>query len=192
MGAVERRHQTLSCAVAGQHALAARVVRADPRAGSNSVARPGDARARDTNGYASHMMRVSGVACRPVETDKRYRCRLSPYRETIMRLSIFMLAATAALSVVSIGTASAETQWDAHHPRRAEVNHRLQNQDHRINTAVRDGKMSPAEAAKLHRDDHQIRQEERDMAHQDNGHITRQEDRTLNQQENQVSRQIGQ
>jgi hypothetical protein len=57
---------------------------------------------------------------------------------------------------------------------------------------VRDGKMSPAEAAKLHRDDHQVRQEERDMAHQDNGHITRQEDRTLNQQENQVSKQIGQ
>ncbi len=109
-----------------------------------------------------------------------------------MRLSIYMFAAVAALSAASIGTASAETQWDANHPRRAEVNHRLQNQDRRIHTEVRDGKMSPAEAAKLHRDDHQVRQEERDMAHQDNGHITRQEDRTLNQQENQVSKQIGQ
>jgi hypothetical protein len=52
--------------------------------------------------------------------------------------------------------------------------------------------MSHAEAARLHRDDRQIRQEERDMARQDGGHITRREDYALNQQENHVSRQIGQ
>jgi len=52
--------------------------------------------------------------------------------------------------------------------------------------------MSHAEAARLHRDDHHIRQEERDVASQNGGHITRQEDDALNQQENRVSRQIGQ
>ena len=57
---------------------------------------------------------------------------------------------------------------------------------------VREGEMSHAEAARLHRDDHHIRQEERDVASQNGGHITRQEDDALNQQENRVSRQIGQ
>ena len=47
-------------------------------------------------------------------------------------------------------------------------------------------------AAALHRDDRQIRQEERDMAGQDGSHITRREDYALNQQENHLSRQIGQ
>jgi hypothetical protein len=109
-----------------------------------------------------------------------------------MNTLIQKLAAAAALSVAFIGTASAATNWDASHPRRAEVNHRLANQDRRIHQEVREGEMSHNEAMRLHRDDHQIRHEERLMASQDGGHITRQEDRTLNQQENHVSRQIGQ
>jgi hypothetical protein len=52
--------------------------------------------------------------------------------------------------------------------------------------------MSHAEAARLHRDDRQVRQKERDMATHDGGHITRREDYALNQQENHLSRQIGQ
>ena len=51
--------------------------------------------------------------------------------------------------------------------------------------------MSHAEAVRLHRDDRQIRQEERDMARQDGSHITRREDYALNQQEDCASRQIG-
>lgn len=102
------------------------------------------------------------------------------------------IAAAAALAISFVGTASAQTNWDATHPRRAEVNYRLANQDRRIHQQVRDGEMSHAEAARLHRDDYQIRQEERDMARQDGGHITRREDYALNQQENRVSRQIGQ
>lgn len=109
-----------------------------------------------------------------------------------MNTLIQKLAAIAALSVAFIGTASAATNWDASHPRRAEVNHRLANQDRRIHQEVREGEMSHAQAMRLHRDDNQIRREERLMASQDGGHITRQEDRALNQQENRVSRQIGQ
>ncbi|KXU94249.1 hypothetical protein CR51_27680 [Caballeronia megalochromosomata] len=102
------------------------------------------------------------------------------------------LAAIAALSIAFAGTASAATNWDASHPRRAEVNQRLANQDRRIHQEVREGEMSRGEAMRLHRDDHQVRHEERLMASQNGGHITRQEDRALNQQENRVSRQIGQ
>jgi hypothetical protein len=104
----------------------------------------------------------------------------------------YKLAAIAALAMSFTGTASAQTSWNATHPRRAEVNHRLENQDRRVHQEVREGEMSHAEAAKLHRVDHEIRQEERDMASQNGSHISRREDYALNQQENRVSRQIGQ
>jgi CRISPR/Cas system-associated endoribonuclease Cas2 len=111
---------------------------------------------------------------------------MSNYSRTI--LSLVMSAVFAA----SAGSAFAETQWQKNHPRRAEVNKRLANQNRRINQEVKEGEISKAQAAKLHKEDRQIRQEERDMASQNGGHITKLEQRTLNQQENQVSRQIGQ
>jgi len=63
--------------------------------------------------------------------------------------------------------------------------------DKPIHTEVADGKLTHAQAAKLHKEDRQVRQEEHDMASQDHGHITKQEKRTLNQQENKISHQIG-
>lgn len=107
-------------------------------------------------------------------------------------MSPLKLAAVGALFITFAGAASAATNWDASHPRRAEVNRRLVNQDHRIRLEVHEGEMSHVQATRLHRDDHQIRREERLMASQDGGHITRQEDRALTQRENRVSRQIGQ
>ena len=83
-------------------------------------------------------------------------------------------------------------RFDQSHPRRAEVNDRLANQDHRINAERRDGEISGSQAAQLHRQDRQIGQEERDMASQNGGHITRSEQGVLNQQENVVSREITQ
>jgi len=103
----------------------------------------------------------------------------------------YKLAAIAALAMPFAGTASAQTSWNATHPRRAEVNYRLANQDRRIHQEVREGEMSHVEAVNLDWDDHQIRREERDMASQNGSHIRRQEDRALNRQENRVSPQIG-
>ncbi len=102
-----------------------------------------------------------------------------------------LVLSASALLIGIAGAAHAESQWDKDHPRRAEVNKRLDNQNARINKEVKDGQISKAQGAKLHKEDHQIRQEERDMASQNNGHITKQEQVTLNQQENKVSRQIG-
>jgi hypothetical protein len=95
--------------------------------------------------------------------------------------------------LVAIGSAARadESNFDKTHPRRAEVNQRLENQNARIHQEVKEGEMSKAKAAQLHKEDRQIRQEERAMASQNGGHITKQEQRTLNQQENAVSRQIG-
>jgi hypothetical protein len=88
------------------------------------------------------------------------------------------------------GTAAADTAWQKQHPRREEVNNRLANQDRRIHQDVKNGTLTHAQAHALHRDDRQVRQEERDMASQNGGHLTKGEQRTLNQQENGVSSQI--
>lgn len=102
------------------------------------------------------------------------------------------LALASAFFFSTAGSAlAAETQWQKNHPRRAEVNKRLARQNQRIRKEVKEGDMTKAQAATLHKDDRQVRKEERSMASQNGGHITRQEKRTLNQQENQLSRQIG-
>ncbi|MBS0364256.1 MAG: hypothetical protein JSR67_00350 [Proteobacteria bacterium] len=113
---------------------------------------------------------------------------MSKYRSVLITA-----AATIALGAVS-ATALAgdhDTRWQKHHPRREQVNNRLANQNRRIHQEVKEGEMSRAQAATLHRDDHAIRQEERTMARTNGGHVTRAEQRALNQQENQVSKQIG-
>jgi hypothetical protein len=88
------------------------------------------------------------------------------------------------------GTASAETTWQKNHPRRTQVNHRLDNQDRRIHQDVKNGTLTKSQAANLHHQDHQVRQEERDMASQNGGHITKPEQRVLNGQENKISSEI--
>ena len=84
-----------------------------------------------------------------------------------------------------------DSAWQKNHPRREQVNNRLANQNKRIQTQVKEGDLTKAQAAKLHKQDNQIRQEERAMASQNGGHITKQEQNTLNQQENAVSKKIG-
>ncbi len=86
---------------------------------------------------------------------------------------------------------AADKDWKADHPRRAEVNKRLNNQDKRINQERKEGEITKGQAQALHKEDRQIRGEERAMASQNGGHITKQEQKTLNQQENAVSKQIG-
>jgi hypothetical protein len=97
-----------------------------------------------------------------------------------------MLVSFAAL----VGTASAETAWQKNHPRRTQVNSRLANQNKRIHQDVKNGTLSKSQAANLHHEDHQVRQEERDMASQNGGHITKPEQKVLNGQENNISGQI--
>jgi len=103
------------------------------------------------------------------------------------------LSATVITAVLAgaAGTASADTTWQKNHPRREQVNNRLANQNKRIKQEVKEGDISKAQAAKLHREDRAIRREERSMASTNHGHITKTEQKALNQQENQVSKQIG-
>jgi hypothetical protein len=91
----------------------------------------------------------------------------------------------------SITGAVAETKWERNHPRRDQVNDRLANQNRRINHELKEGEITRGQANQLHREDATIRQEERNMAGFNNGHITGAEQKALNQQENAVSGQIG-
>ncbi len=100
-------------------------------------------------------------------------------------------ALVTALAAVMTTSALADTTWQQNHPRREQVNSRLGNQNARIHHQVKDGDLSKSQAATLHKDDRQIRGEERAMASQNGGHITKLEQQTLNQQENRVSNKIG-
>lgn len=104
------------------------------------------------------------------------------------------LIATSLLAIFAAAAGSAiaaDTKFEKDHPRRDQVNDRLQHQNQRIHTEVKEGELTKAQARQLHRKDHQIRKEELLMAKQDHGHITKSEQRVLNQQENAVSKQIG-
>lgn len=80
--------------------------------------------------------------------------------------------------------------WRKNHPRRAQVNRRLDSQHRRIHQGVENGKLTQQQAAQLNSQDHQVRQEEKAMAAQNGGHITGAEQKTLNKQENADSKQI--
>jgi len=112
------------------------------------------------------------------------------------KLSTFSaFAAAAGIAALVAGTTgvafAAETQWQKDHPRRTEVNSRLNNQNQRIKAEEKSGQITKGQAAALHKQDHQIRKEERADASKNGGHITKQEQRTMNRQENTVSREIG-
>ncbi len=111
----------------------------------------------------------------------------------MIRFSNLARVAAGALALslgAGLNAASAES-WAQNHPRRAEVNGRLDNQDARINKELREGEISKGQARALHQQDRAVRHEERDMASQNGGHITRGEQRVLNQQENAISHEIG-
>lgn len=107
------------------------------------------------------------------------------------------LAFAAIMLIGGIGSASAQSasassaDWRADHPRRAQVNRRLDRQAARVHNEVAQGQITQDQAKALHQQDHQVRLQERAMARQNGGHITKAEQHSLNQQENAVSKEIG-
>ena len=99
------------------------------------------------------------------------------------------LLGAAGLAVVA-PTAAVAGNWGAHHPRREQVNDRLQNLNRQIRQERREGDLTKAQAQALRKEDRTIRAEERDMAKLDNGHITKADQKLLNQQENELRSDI--
>lgn len=108
-----------------------------------------------------------------------------------LKKTLILMVATAGLAVGSAGAASA-SDWTATHAGRAEVNHRLANQNDRIRDERKAGEISAAKAARLHAADRSIHRQERRMARRDDrhGHLTAQQLHRLNREENGVSRHI--
>ncbi len=80
--------------------------------------------------------------------------------------------------------------WAEEHPRRDEVNDRIENQEARISKDLSEGKITPSQATTLRAEDKTIRGEEQSMAKTDGGHITKADQKSLNQQLNYNSKQI--
>lgn len=108
-----------------------------------------------------------------------------------MSLKQKILIAVMGVGLTLSGVAAASAgEWQDNHPRRVEVNHRLENQDMRINRNLREGNITPREAFRLHRNDRMIRNQERRDASFHGGHLTRMEQARLNHQENRMSGKI--
>jgi len=98
-------------------------------------------------------------------------------------------AAAPAPAGAPAGTKAAPTA-KKHHPRRHQVNKRIKKQEARIDKKEKEGKITPAQADQLRANDKKVAQEEKDMAAQDNGHITKTDQKALNQELNQNSKDI--
>jgi hypothetical protein len=85
-----------------------------------------------------------------------------------------------AMAAGAAGAASAATPWQAHHPHRVEVNHRLTHLKREIRLEERHGRISPLEAARLEGRLRMIRHQERVAALRDHGRISRFEQVRLN------------
>jgi hypothetical protein len=106
------------------------------------------------------------------------------------RTKIIFAALALAFAGLGATAASAETPFQASHPRRAEINVRLSHEHMRIRHELRAGLISPHRAHVLHREVRSIRMQERAFAAGQHGHIGRNQQRVLNHEANAVSGQI--
>jgi hypothetical protein len=101
-----------------------------------------------------------------------------------MKLRNILIAAVGlTMAAASAGAASAATPWQNHHPRRVEVNHRLDHINHVITVDRRHDDLTALQARRLHERDNMLRMQERNFARHEGGHITRHEQRLLNHRE---------
>ena len=108
-----------------------------------------------------------------------------------MKLRNLLIAAVGlAIAGAAATGASAMTPWQAHHPRRVEVNHRLNHLNRQIRVERREGELTALQARRLHERARMIRAQERFYAGRDGGHITRREQIRLNREENGLHRHI--
>ena len=96
-----------------------------------------------------------------------------------------------AIAMIGAAGAASADPWQASHPRRVEVNHRLNPIDHRIAMERRDGELGRGQARDLRREDAGLRGQERFYASHDRSHLTRANYRHLNREEDHLSRQVG-
>jgi hypothetical protein len=108
------------------------------------------------------------------------------------------LAVLAVGGLMFVGSATAQSNTsgagpgvdDPNHPRVNQVNQREQNQQNRIANGMKDGQLSPGQAANLEKGEQRLENnEKKDMA-KDNGHLTKQDQKQLNKEANHMSNKI--
>jgi hypothetical protein len=106
------------------------------------------------------------------------------------KIKSLIAAASLALAIGGVASSASAADWQ-HHPRRAEVNTRLDRQNLRIERARRMHVLTAYEARRLHIAAQRVRMEERAFARRHGGHLTRAEQMRLERQVNSISRRIG-
>ena len=106
-----------------------------------------------------------------------------------IRFSLITLAVTVALACGSMAQATPQTDVPGH-PRVNEVNHRLENQQDRIQKGVANGTITQRQA--VHDETRVANMAQRESADEarHNGHLTKAEDHHLNHAENRNSHHI--
>jgi len=112
------------------------------------------------------------------------------------------LAKTLSMAVMSVSlmipasfcladaTPATPGQFAKEHPRRAQVNHRVRNQNKRINQGVKSGELTTAQAQQLKANDKAIKAQERSDVKANGGYLTKNQQKQLNQEENANSKLI--
>ena len=109
---------------------------------------------------------------------------------SILAVGGLLLVGAAAAQTQDNTSGAGPGQVDPGHPRVNEVNAREQNQQDRIANGVKNGTMTPGQAARVeNREQHIENQEKADMAAH-NGHLTKAEQNKLNREQNRTSKQI--
>jgi hypothetical protein len=109
---------------------------------------------------------------------------------TLSRDVTVFLTSMLLTSAVVLNVARADDNWQKKHPRRAEVNGRLKNQQKRTDQGLANGSLKPGQAQKIQNQDAKIQRQEQRDASKNGGHITQGEQKQLNHEENGVSHEI--
>lgn len=108
----------------------------------------------------------------------------------MIRHSTVSKVLVALFAVSAASPAFAARPFAQKHPRRAEVNGRVKNQERRINQGVKNGTMTKEEAHEQRQDLRNIKREERTEVKANGGHLTKSEQKDLNKQLNANSKDI--
>jgi hypothetical protein len=117
---------------------------------------------------------------------------MSKITKSLVVLAVGGLMSLASAAAQSNTSGAGPGVDDPNHPRVNQVNQREQNQQDRIANGMKDGQLTPGQAAHLEKGEQRLENnEKRDMA-KDNGHLTKQDQRQLNREANHMSNKIHQ
>jgi hypothetical protein len=89
-----------------------------------------------------------------------------------------------------LGAGGGPGKDDPNHPRVNQINNREQTQQDRIANGLKNGSLTPGQAANLERGEQRLENNEKRDMRQDGGHLTKQDQRQLNREANHMSGKI--